>query len=157
MSIFTTIPARPNVTPSDIFKERGNFTDMPVPVFEASVSGNTSTSNPHLSTFRGAFQYHVAANVLKKKILGQGFCDTEIPSTESYIPLLPTPPVGLLVPGKDSPAVKQTLLASGFTEEAVGNRKFYRGIVERVGLNRIMEMNPTMDVSVPYGVTNLEV
>jgi len=151
MPILTSIPARPNVTPSDKFREAGNLTDMPCPIYETPIFAISSTTNPRLN-----FQYHVAANILSRTVKAVGFVDTTIPTTTTYIPLVLTPPVGLSLPGMNAPGVKQTLHSLGFSEEAVGSRKFYRGFVELSNLSRVMQMNPIMDTGVPYGVTNLQ-
>jgi len=156
MPIFTSIPARPNVTPSDKFREAGNLTDMPCPIYETPIFAISSTTNPRLAAMRGNFQYHVAANILSRTVKAVGFVDTTIPTTTTCIPLVPTPPVGLSLPGMNAPGTKQTLHSLGFSEEAVGSRKFYRGFVELSNLSRVMQMNPIMDTGVPYGVTNLQ-
>lgn len=154
MPVFTSIPTRPNVTPSDKFKENNNLTDMPCPIYESAIYGTCSASNPRLGAFRGHFQFHVAANVLQRTIEAVGYVNTSLPSADAYKPLVPTPPVGLSLASMNAPGIKQELHSLGFSEESVGSRKFYRGVVEISGLKRVMEMNPIMDNGVPMGICN---
>lgn len=104
---------------------------------------------------RGNFQYHVAANLLGKTVRATGYEEASLQSTMNYIQLAPTPPVGLTLPGMNAPGTKQILNSQGFSEETVGPRKFYRGVIERGGLPQIVSLNPMMDTNVPYGVCNL--
>jgi hypothetical protein len=154
MPIFTSIPTRPNVTPSDKFKEYRNFTDMPCPIFESPIYATSTSSNVRFATMRGNFQYHIAANVLKKEIKAAGYVNTVLPSPDAYVSLVPTPPLGLAFPGMGAPGHVQEVHSLGFSEEAVGGLKFYRGIAEISGLSRVFKLNPIMDNGVPMGLCN---
>jgi len=155
MPIFTTVQAKPNVTPSDLFREHGNTTDMPCPISESPVFMATITTNPVLSAMRGNLQYHIAANVLQRTVKGEGFVEVSLRQGQAYTALTPHPPLGIHLSGMNSPDIKKQLNSLGFLEEQIGSRKFYRGLVGRESLNRVLALNPAVDTNVPYGVTNL--
>jgi len=132
----------------------GNLTDMPCPFYETNVFATTTASHQGLAVFRGFIQYHIEANVLQKTIPAIGYVNTSLPSMAAYSPLVPTPPVGIALAGMNEPGNKQEMHSLGFTEEAVGGRKFYRGLAEISGLSRVMQMNPIMDNGVPMGLAD---
>jgi len=115
----------------------------------------TITTNPVLSAMRGNLQYHIAANVLQRTVKSEGFVEVSLRQGQAYTALTPHPPLDIHLSGMNSPDIKKQLYSLGFLEEQIGSRKFYRGLVGRESLNRVLALNPAVDTNVPYGVTNL--
>jgi len=95
--LFVSIPVRPNVTPSDLFKEKGNTSDMPCPVSESPIIGIKRAEPNEYKQFEAYYEYHVAAVIANAKIQvvnTQYFDIGSFPAEE----FLPPPPVGITFP-----------------------------------------------------------
>jgi len=68
----------------------------------------------------------------------EGFVEVSLRQGQAYTALTPHPPLDIHVSGMNSPDIKKTLNSLGFLEEQIGSRKFYRGLVGRESLNRVL-------------------
>jgi hypothetical protein len=153
--LFTSISARPNVTPSDLFKEKGNTTDIPAIITETAIFG----MNPHVSeeyrAFKSLIEYHTAANLLGKDVV----VDSKNPfidiSGTKASDLLELPIVGLGFESMRSPDISHKMATLGFSKEKVQGSDFFRGRIGKDKLPLLEGMSALLDNYVPYGVCNL--
>jgi len=62
MALFVSVPVRPNVQPSDLFRDNENFSDMPAKVSDAAIYGIIKQTNLEYEMFRSQICLHATAS-----------------------------------------------------------------------------------------------
>jgi len=150
--IFTTSIARPNVTPSELFKVHGNTSDIVCPISDSPIFGLTMATNPDFLQYRTHFWVAVVSYILDKKV-----------PMATYIPLgqndhktmYKSPPIGVSFSTNLSENRVDKMISLGFVRKNVGRTSFYRGTVDRKDIPYLLELRAEIDTFVPYGLSNL--
>jgi len=154
--LFTTIPAKPNVTSSDKFKERGCNGDIAAPISEVSILGLPTTTTLEYQLFQQNLSAHAAAWLENKPITVDPKAPFHPVSSKPPVRLFTPPPIGVSFnTNQQNPDVVKQMTRLSFSRESVGRNTYYKGVLDPDQVVQLMDLGALVDTFTPNGVTNL--
>jgi len=147
--IFTTASTPFRVTPTPLFKTKGDLNGYPGTISDSKTFAIRTDNSDRWNIFRGSFARFVAATVTKEEAEG-------LPMTAYKKPgptILQYPAIGLAFE-KPTEAILSELARIGFVEDSHGKTRYFRGRLHPGQEIQIARLNPKTHCFVPAGIAD---